>query len=94
MALDADFFDKFPGETLDFEVDCSPLTAGGDAMSNVQASSSDVVASVTSFSNITSLATLRVSGGVAGAVAKVVVEADMASGQIRQKPVFVLIKPL
>lgn len=94
MALNADFFDKYPGETLDFVADASEIMAGGDTISSASVSSSDLTASFVGYDNILKTITFRCSGGTAGAIAEVVVQANMASGQIRQRPVFILIKPL
>jgi GTP cyclohydrolase III len=94
MALNGDFFDKFPGEAEDFEVDASGIFVGGDTISSISVTSSDLTISNSGFNNIAETITFRAAGGIAGSVAKVVVQANMASGQIRQKPAYVLIKPL
>lgn len=92
----ANFYDKFSAEVLDFDIDCADILAGGDTIqsASISVTSGGVALDSFSFSNVTKILTIWVSGGTAGRVAQLVATVVTTGGRTRQSPISVLIKPL
>lgn len=100
MALQ--FFDKFPAEIIDFQIDCSSALPGVDTIvpaTGAVVTSSDVTilnagGTVTSIDGTGKYVTFWCTGGTPGAVAKVLCQIVTVGGRLRQTEIFVVIKPL
>jgi hypothetical protein len=94
MAGNLDFFDKFPGEKIEYDADASSFVAGNDSIASVSAEviTGDVEVSGARVSGTTVYFTVQ--GGAGGTVANVLVTANLTSGQIRQGLATILIKRL
>lgn len=88
------FYDKFPEEILDFYFDASDILIGNDTIASVQVVSLSTGLTIVSSSFLGTIITLRVSGGIAGAIANALAKVTLTSGQFREGPIQIVIKPL
>ena len=98
----AQFFDKFPAEIIDFQIDCTAALPGVDtivALTGATVSSGDLTilnsgGTVTTIDGTGKYVTFWCTGGTPGAIAKVVCQIITNGGRLRQTEVFILIKSL
>lgn len=86
------FFDKFPAEIIEFELDCSDILIGGDTIQSVTVTSTDLTISNESF--LGPLVKFRCAGGTAGKVSLAIANVTTTAGLFRQSPAYIVIKPL
>lgn len=88
------FYDKFPDEIIEFDVDASDILINGDTISQVAVDvlGGGITAPGSSFSG--AIIKVVIAGGTAGGVAHAVANVTLASGQYRQALIAILIKRL
>jgi hypothetical protein len=91
--MPGNFYDKFPGEVREFDADASGLISANDSIASVscQALAGGITASNPNFSG--SMVYATIGGGQPGQIAFALFRVTLASGQIREAPIAILIKP-
>lgn len=92
--MPGNFYDKFPEEILDFDLDASDILLNGDTIASVDIEPLGGGIAIPSSSFSGSIISIRVSGGTEGQIAFAVANVHLASGQLRQAPLSIIIKPL